>query len=51
MAELYVDEAQDCHSYEKRYFFALFSPQKSQIASGGKEQLTDIQMCVLDYKI
>lgn len=36
---LYVDEAQDCHSYERDIFFALFDPTNVVIASGGKEQL------------
>ena len=36
---LYVDESQDCHSYERDIFFALFNPKNVVIASGGKEQL------------
>ena len=36
---LYIDEAQDCHSYERDIFFTLFGPQNVVIASGGKEQL------------
>lgn len=36
---LYIDEAQDCHSYERDIFFALFGSQNIVVASGGKEQL------------
>lgn len=36
---LYIDEAQDCHPYERDIFFALFNSKNIVIASGGKEQL------------
>ncbi|MCF6130887.1 hypothetical protein [Flavobacterium wongokense] len=36
---LYIDEAQDCHPYERDIFFSLFNPKNIVIASGGKEQL------------
>jgi hypothetical protein len=36
---LFVDEAQDCHPYERDIFFALFNSKNIVIASGGKEQL------------
>lgn len=36
---LYIDEAQDCHPYERDIFFSLFSAKNIVIASGGKEQL------------
>lgn len=36
---LYIDEAQDCHPYERDIFFSLFGTQNIVIASGGKEQL------------
>lgn len=36
---LYVDEAQDCHPYERDIFYSLFGTQNIVIASGGKEQL------------
>ncbi|PWA07276.1 hypothetical protein [Flavobacterium psychrotolerans] len=36
---LYIDEAQDCHSYERDIFFSLFGVKNIIIASGGKEQL------------
>lgn len=36
---LYIDEAQDCHKYERDIFFSLFGAKNIIIASGGKEQL------------
>lgn len=36
---LYIDEAQDCHPYERDIFFSLFGTENIVIASGGKEQL------------
>jgi hypothetical protein len=36
---LYIDEAQDCHQYERDIFFSLFGTKNIVIASGGKEQL------------
>jgi hypothetical protein len=36
---LYIDEAQDCHPYERDIFFSLFGTDNIVIASGGKEQL------------
>jgi hypothetical protein len=36
---LYIDEAQDCHPYERDIFFSLFGPENIVIANGGKEQL------------
>jgi hypothetical protein len=36
---LYIDEAQDCHPYERDIFFSLFGTQNIVIANGGKEQL------------
>jgi hypothetical protein len=35
----YIDEAQDCHQYERDIFFSLFGKKNIVIASGGKEQL------------
>lgn len=46
---LYIDEAQDCHPYERDIFFSLFGTQNIVIASGGKEQLIRYNsVCVWD---
>lgn len=36
---IYVDEAQDCHPFERDIIFKLFGPKNCVIANGGKEQL------------
>lgn len=36
---VFVDEAQDCHPYEKDILFAVFGLQNLIIANGGREQL------------
>lgn len=35
----YIDEAQDCHPFERDILFNLFGPENCVIANGGKEQL------------
>jgi len=38
-AVVLLDEAQDCHFYERDILFMVFNPNNIAIASGGKEQL------------
>ncbi|MBO2546015.1 hypothetical protein J0871_16480 [Salegentibacter sp. BDJ18] len=36
---IFIDEAQDCHEYERDILFSIFKPENIVIANGGKEQL------------
>lgn len=40
---LYIDEAQDCHRYEKDIMVALFGSENIVVANGGEEQLIRYQ--------
>ncbi|CAN5660945.1 hypothetical protein BH10BAC3_BH10BAC3_16150 [soil metagenome] len=36
---LFIDEAQDCHPYEREIFYNIFSTKNVVVSNGGKEQL------------